>query len=181
MLTSEQKRFLLRLARESIQAKLEKRKIRLNCPEEKIYHQKRGGFVTIHKNGKLRGCIGYVIPIKSLCETIKEMAIAAAFNDPRFSPLTYDELDKIEIEISVLSELIPVHSIDEIEVGRDGLLMKNGLYSGLLLPQVPIEWNWDKITFLEQTCLKAGLNSDCWKNSETEIYRFTAEVFSESK
>ena len=180
MLNTEQRKFLLKLARESIRAKLEHGKLNLACPPAEIYRQKRGGFVTIHKNGTLRGCIGYVIPVKSLYETIKEMAIAAAFDDPRFPTLDKSEFDEIDIEISVLSEMIPINSIEEIKVGRDGLLMKNGFYSGLLLPQVALEWNWDKLTFLRQTCMKSGLSGDCWQDPNTEIFRFTAEVFSEN-
>lgn len=179
MLSEEQKKFLLNLARETIKAELEKSKLSITCPDEPFYQRKTGGFVTLHKAGKLRGCIGYVIAHKSLFETIKEMAKAAAFNDPRFPSLQKSELENIEIEISILSELIPVQSVDEIKIGRDGLLIRNSFTSGLLLPQVALEWNWDRKTFLEQTCNKAGLPINCWKNSETEIFRFTAEIFSE--
>jgi len=180
MLTKNQQKFLLNLARVTITTALGKSSVNIKCPEDKIYHTKTGGFVTLHKKGQLRGCIGYIIAYKSLFETIQDMAKAAAFEDPRFSPLKKSELDDIEIEISVLSNLIPVKSIDEIKVGRDGLLMKNSFTSGLLLPQVAIEWNWDRDEFLSQTCRKAGMYEDCWKNPETEIFRFTAEVFSES-
>ena len=179
MLSEEQKIFLLNLVRETIKAELDGIKLNIDCPDEPIYQRKTGGFVTLHKAGKLRGCIGYVIAHKSLFETIKEMAKAAAFNDPRFPPLQKSELENIEIEISILSELIPVQSVDEIQVGRDGLLIRNSFYSGLLLPQVATEWKWDRKTFLEHTCNKAGLNRNCWQQPDTEILRFTAEIFSE--
>jgi len=180
MLSEEQKKFLLNLARETIKAELEKSKLSITCPDDPIYQRKTGGFVTLHKAGKLRGCIGYVIAYKTMFETIKEMAKAAAFNDPRFPPLQKSELENIEIEISILSELIPVQSVDEIKIGRDGLLIQNNFTSGLLLPQVATEWKWDRKTFLEQTCNKAGLNRNCWQQPDTEILRFTAEIFSES-
>ena len=180
MLSEKQKKFLLNLARETIKAETEKIKVNIDCPVEPIYQSKTGAFVTLHKSGKLRGCIGYVIAYKSLFETIKEMARAAAFNDPRFPPLQKSELENIEIEISVLSEMIPVRSIEEIKIGRDGLLIRNSYASGLLLPQVATEWKWDRKTFLEQTCNKAGLNRNCWQEPDTEILRFTAEIFSES-
>ena len=180
MLSEEQKKFLLNLARETIKAELEKSKLSITCPDDPIYQRKTGGFVTLHKAGKLRGCIGYVIAYKTMFETIKEMAKAAAFKDPRFPPLQKSELESIEIEISILSELIPVQSVDEIKIGRDGLLIQNNFTSGLLLPQVATEWKWDRKTFLEQTCNKAGLNRNCWQQPDTEIFRFFAEIFSES-
>ncbi len=180
MLSEKQKKFLLNLARETIKAEIEKRKLSITCPDEPLFQRKTGGFVTLHKAGKLRGCIGYVIAYKTLFETIKEMAKAAAFNDPRFPSLQKSELENIEIEISVLSELIPVQSVDEIKIGRDGLLIQNNFTSGLLLPQVATEWKWDRKTFLEQTCNKAGLDRNCWQQSDTEIFRFYAEIFSES-
>jgi len=180
MLSEEQKIFLLNLARETIKVEIEKKKFSITCPDEPLYQRKTGGFVTLHKAGKLRGCIGYVIAYKTMFETIKEMAKAAAFNDPRFPPLQKSELENIEIEISILSELIPVQSVDEIKIGRDGLLIQNNFTSGLLLPQVATEWKWDRKTFLEQTCNKAGLNRNCWQQPDTEILRFTAEIFSES-
>lgn len=105
------------LARESIFSELTNRELSVSCPDDKIYHQKSGGFVTLHKNGQSRGCTGYVIAEKPLLETIKEIAVAAAFEDPRFPSLGKSEFEKIDIEISVLSELIPVNSIEEIEIG----------------------------------------------------------------
>ena len=181
MLKTEQKKLLLRLARESILAHLEKRDIAINQPEDQIYKEKRGAFVTLHNNKQLRGCIGYIKPYKSLFQTIKEMARAAAFQDPRFPSISLKEMDQIDIEISILSELTPVSKdqLREITIGRDGLYIE-GLYGvGLLLPQVAVEWNWDRETFLRETCHKAGLPGNCYLDPQNQIYRFSAEIFSE--
>jgi len=183
MLTEEQKKYLLSLARESILAHLEKREITIKVQSDEIFTKKRGAFVTLHKKDSLRGCIGYIKPYKSLLQTIKEMARAAAFQDPRFPSVSLKEMDEIRIEISVLSELIPVgkDELDEIRVGRDGLFIE-GLYgSGLLLPQVAVEWNWDRETFLRETCHKAGLATNSYLDPKYQVYRFTAEIFSEEK
>ncbi len=138
-----------------------------------------GAFVTIKKHGQLRGCIGYIQAVKPLYETVKDVAKSAAINDYRFSPVSKGELGDIELEISVLTPLKRISDIKEIEVGKHGLVMKRGFNSGLLLPQVPTEYGWDRETFLEHTCLKAGLSKDSWKDESTEIYIFSAEVFSE--
>ncbi len=146
--------------------------------------QLRGCFVTLHKDNKLRGCIGFPKPILPLYEQIIAASKAAAFDDPRFQPLTKDELKHIVIEISILSkpELLKVkHSEDyltNIEIGRDGLIIK-GANSGLLLPQVATEYNFDAKQFLECVCEKANLDKDAWKNPENKIYKFRAEIFSE--
>ena len=139
--------------------------------------QQRGAFVTLHKNGELRGCIGYIVPYDSLDSTVKKMAVAAAFEDPRFPPLRKEEFEEIDIEISALTPLKKINNINEIEVGKHGILIRKGPYSGVLLPQVATEYNWDRITFLSQTCMKAGLHSNCWQDEDTEIYIFSAEVF----
>lgn len=177
----EYKNFLLKLAREAIKAKQENKEISLKCPADAFYSQKLGAFVTLHKNGQLRGCIGYIEAIKPIYDTIIEMAQAAAFHDPRFPKLTKAELPEINIEISILTPLQRVKDITEIEIGKHGLLIKRGFNSGLLLPQVATEWNWDLKTFLQQTCHKAGLHGECWQQPETNIYKFSAEVFSENR
>ncbi len=147
--------------------------------KDEIFHEKRGAFVTIHKNGKLRGCIGYIRGIKNIPETIVEMTRAAAFNDPRFPALTKDEVNEIDIEISILSPIEKVEDPGEIEVGRDGLIISNSFRTGLLLPQVAREYGWSENQFLENTCYKAGLPADAWKWNDTTIERFSAQVFSE--
>jgi AmmeMemoRadiSam system protein A len=129
----------------------------------------------------LRGCIGYTSPIKPLYITVRDTAADAALRDPRFRPVSASELSQLEYEISVLSPLRRVTDIEQIDVGHDGLLMKNGNAEGLLLPQVPVEQKWDRQTFLEQTCVKAGMHSSCWKDENTDIFKFTAVVFSEHK
>ena len=181
MLSVEMKEYLLGLARTAIESKLIGENLIPSKADFSILDKKQGAFVTLNKDGNLRGCIGYVLPYKPLYNTIIDVAKAAAFEDPRFPRLSINELDECEIEISIISEMIPISSIDEIEVGRDGLLLKNGFYSGLLLPQVAVEWEWDKIEFLEQTSRKAGLNKNAWKEKESQLYRFTAEVFRENE
>jgi AmmeMemoRadiSam system protein A len=181
-ISETQKETLLKLARITIAEKLGiDYPVSINDLDfsDQLYSEKSGGFVTLHKNGALRGCIGYVVGIKTVKETVADMAISAGFRDPRFPPLTKDEFDDIDIEISVLSPITEVKSVDEIEVGKHGLIMSNDFNSGLLLPQVPVEQGWDKETFLEHTCMKAGLPPDSWKKSSTTIEKFSATVFGE--
>jgi AmmeMemoRadiSam system protein A len=177
----EHKDFLLKLARNTIRNKLFGTSEKLECPADNFYQEKRGAFVTLHKHKQLRGCIGFIEGIKPIYDIIKEIALAAAFQDPRFPALQKDELEKIEIEISILTPLKEVKSKDDIKIGKHGLLIRNGFNSGLLLPQVATEWNWDVETFLQQTCLKAGLNTNCWQDKNSTIYRFSAQIFSESR
>ncbi|HSL21203.1 MAG TPA: AmmeMemoRadiSam system protein A [Vicinamibacterales bacterium] len=138
-----------------------------------------GTFVTLHHRGELRGCIGQIEAREPLAEAVAHCAVSAALRDPRFRPLTPGELENgTAIEISVLTPMQRVESVDEIEVGRDGLLIRQGHRSGLLLPQVATEWRWDRDTFLAQTCRKAGLAPDAWRHG-AEIYKFQAQVFGE--
>jgi AmmeMemoRadiSam system protein A len=139
--------------------------------------EKRGAFVTIKHKEQLRGCIGYIKGVLPLYETIREMAIQAAFRDPRFSPLQKNEWEDIDIEISVLTPMKKINDISEIVVGIHGLYIEKGPYSGLLLPQVATEHQWDSLTFLENTCYKAGLPTDAWKSKDAIIYVFSADVF----
>ncbi len=177
-LTPEEKQILLRLAREEIKCHLlgAGKKITLPCRGEIYGHH--GAFVTLHKQGRLRGCTGIFSSAQPLHPTVREMACSAAFKDPRFAPVTTEEIPDIDIEISVLSPLRKIDNIDQIEVGRHGLYLIRGLNRGVLLPQVATEHNWDKMTFLEHTCYKAGLEGDCWR-SGAEIYVFTALIFNE--
>jgi hypothetical protein len=137
----------------------------------------RGAFVTITKKGVLRGCIGHIRALLPLYKTIEEMAAAAAFDDPRFPPITKNELKDLEIEISVLTPFKQITDVKEIEVGTHGIYIEKGYYSGLLLPQVATEYNWDRDTFLEHTCRKAGLPPDVWKEKDTRIFIFSADIF----
>ena len=178
-LSSDEKKYLLKLARNTIRGQLRIPQDELPPSPAAILKQKRGAFVSLHKKGRLRGCIGYIQPIKSLEHTIKEMAISAAFQDNRFPPIeTHEELE-IDIEISVLSPIEEITDHKEIEVGKHGLIVKQGGYSGLLLPQVATEWNWDREEFLRQTCCKAGLPYDAWEKG-AQIFCFTASIFNES-
>jgi AmmeMemoRadiSam system protein A len=181
MLSREERKSLLKLARETIKARLDGTTLPSFEPESAVLKERRGAFVTIHKKGRLRGCIGYVEAIKPLHQTVKEMALAAAFQDPRFPPLSSVEFVDIEIEISVMSPVTKTRSADEILVGTHGIIVKRGFQQGLLLPQVATEQGWGRDTFLEHTCYKAGLPGDSWKKPDTEIYMFSAEVFSENK
>jgi len=172
--SAEERRLLLQLAHQSIQAALEKRELDLSAPSRHLA-EPRGAFTTLHLRGKLRGCIGYVFPNHSLYRTIAEAARAAAFDDPRFEPVTLKEAPHLKIEISVLSALRPI-APDDVVVGKHGLVVIDGSRRGLLLPQVPLEWGWDRETFLAQTCMKAGLAPDAWMQG-AQLQAFTAEVF----
>jgi hypothetical protein len=176
-LTDGEKDILHTIARTAIESKC----LAHNYPAINITSQtlkeKRGAFVTLHKKGNLRGCIGYIRPQKPLHQTIREMALAAAFQDSRFKPVTKSELKDLEIEISVLTPLKRISSIDEIKVGKHGIYIMKDFHSGILLPQVATENSWDRETFLEHTCTKAGLPDTAWKEKNTEIYIFSADIF----
>lgn len=172
----EERAALLRLAHESISAAFDGRELDLTAPSAHLDEQ-RGAFTTLYVRGQLHGCVGYVFPVASLYRTIAETARAAAFEDTRFSPLSRPELADLKVDISVLSPLRPIQA-EEVEVGRHGLLVALGFHRGLLLPQVPVEHGWDRTTFLEQTCRKAGLPADAWQKGAT-LEAFTAEVFGE--
>lgn len=144
-------------------------------------NEEHGAFVTLKEAGELRGCIGYTSPVKPLYITVRDTATLAAMRDPRFRPVSVSELSSLQYEISVLSPLRRVLDVQQIRVGEHGLLMKNGDNEGLLLPQVPVEQKWDRQTFLEQTCAKAGMHSGCWREEDTDIFSFTAVVFGEHK
>ena len=176
-LSEEEKRFIKELVRWSIRSVFDgPENLRPVCTSEKLA-SRLGAFVTLKKGGRLRGCIGHIVGDAPLFETLVNMARAAAMKDPRFPPLARAELDDIEVEISILSPLQKVTDPTTVEPGRHGLLIKRHWSSGLLLPQVAVEWGWDRETFLAQTCRKAGLPGDCWKDPETELFWFEAEVF----
>ncbi len=177
-LTDMEKKILLETARESIISHLEKRNAVYTEPKG-ILTELCGAFVTLHKNGSLRGCIGHMTGTAPLFSTIIDMACSSAFQDPRFSPVTIKEFQEIDIEISVLSPLKRTGNISDIEVGKHGIYMKSGYNSGVLLPQVALEQKWDRDTFLTQTCYKSGLHGKAWKDTGIEIYIFSAEIFGE--
>ncbi len=178
-LSAADKEQLLKLARAAIRAHFKGETVPPPANPSPVLCQTRGVFVSLHRQGDLRGCIGYLQPVKPLLAAVEEMAAAAAFHDPRFRPLGEEELADLEVEISVLSPMEPIKKIGDIQVGQHGLLIERGPNRGLLLPQVATEWKWDRQTFLEQTCRKAGLPPDAWKDPETRISTFTAEIFSD--
>jgi AmmeMemoRadiSam system protein A len=176
-LTEEEKNDLIDIVKKTIQCKLDGKKTPAFKAGSETLKEKRGAFVTLKKDARLRGCIGYIEAKRPLYETVQEMAIASAFNDPRFPPLTRDELQHLTLEVSVLTPLKIIKNIEEIEVGLHGIYIVKGYRSGLLLPQVALEYGWDRLTFLEETCRKAGLSQDTWKEKDTKIYVFSADVF----
>jgi AmmeMemoRadiSam system protein A len=181
VLMEEERRILQHAARTAIECVLLERELPTYEPLPHTMHQPRGAFVTIHKSGKLRGCIGYIEAVKPLVQTVQEVAIKAAFEDPRFPPLEPDELDHVLLEISVLSPLERVEDVSTIEVGKHGLVIELGGRRGLLLPQVATEFGWDAKMFLENAAVKAGLPPDAWKYPAAKVYKFSAEVFGEEK
>ncbi len=174
----DERAVLLRLAHESILSALEGRDIPLDPPTEHLA-EPRGAFTTLHIDGHLRGCVGYVLPVSPVYRAVADTARAAAFEDARFHPVTLPEASDLEIELSILSPPQPIPA-ESVEIGRHGLLISMAGRRGLLLPQVPTEHNWDRSTFLEQTCRKAGLSLDAWKNGAT-IEAFTAEIFGDKR
>lgn len=179
MLSTDEQRSLLRLARETLFARL------AGGPPPKPVHLEdpaahSGAFVTLTVHGDLRGCIGYPGSRQRLDEVVAHCAIAAATEDPRFPAVEGEELANLEIEISVLTPIVPVTDVNEIEVGRDGLVIEQGVRRGLLLPQVASEYHWNRETFLDHTCLKAGVPANAWKTG-ARIYKFQAQVFSEGE
>jgi len=190
-LTLEEGRFLVRLARKAVERYLKNEKI-MAVPKDispKLM-ERCGVFVTLnsfHRGKKeLRGCIGFPYPITPLTRAVIESAINSATQDPRFPPVSLDELDHIVFEVSVLTppQLIkvekPTDYPSKIKVGQDGLIVERSYYKGLLLPQVPIEWNWEEDEFLCQCCMKAGLSPDSWLLKDTKIYKFQAIIFEEA-
>jgi AmmeMemoRadiSam system protein A len=178
-LVSEDRRFLLRVARQSLEAALGGRP--LSVPEGGPgVRAPRGAFVSLHRreDGELRGCVGLIRSELSLAETVARMAVAAATHDGRFPPVVFEELVALNIEVSALGPLRLVRP-EEVEVGRHGLLVRLGERQGVLLPQVAIHLGWDRETFLDKTCGKAGLGAGAWQRPEAEILVFTAEVFGE--
>lgn len=177
-LTEAEQRLLLRLAREALEEGVRTGHLLDIEPPAGASEARSGAFVTIRKHGRLRGCVGYVESSKPLYQTVRECARAAGLQDPRFDPVEPEELPVLHLEISVLSpfeEIAP----EKVEVGRHGLMISRSYQRGLLLPQVPVEWKWDRETFLRETCRKAGLEDDAWRHG-ARLQGFTAQVFAES-
>jgi AmmeMemoRadiSam system protein A len=175
--SSAERALLLALAHDAITATFEQREITVAPPSAHLA-EPRGAFTTLYCRNALRGCVGYALPIKPLYLTVAETARGAAFEDSRFSPVTRDEAAELQVSLSVLSLPLPIQP-EQIEIGRHGLLVSLGRYRGLLLPQVPVEHEWDLTTFLEQTCKKAGLPPNAWQTG-AKLEAFSAEVFGDS-
>ena len=170
---------LLRMAREALVGYLNLAEIpKVMEPVSEALCQPCGAFVTLRKGKQLRGCIGYIEAARPLYITVRECAVAAALHDPRFPPVVKREVDRLTLEISVLSPLAEI-SFEDIEIGRHGLLISSGNQRGLLLPQVAVEWKWDRERFLQETCRKAGLPPDAWRHGAI-VRAFTAQVFEEA-
>ncbi|HID72087.1 MAG TPA: TIGR00296 family protein [Thermoplasmata archaeon] len=186
MFTDEEGKIAVKLARDSVEAAVKGVNLQPRALPD-TFKKKYGAFTTLKTfpNLLLRGCIGIPEPIMPLAKAVVESAVSACLNDPRFPPVQEYELDEIVVEVSLMTkpELIQVSSPDEylnkIKIGKDGLVLKGELNSGLLLPQVPVEWGWDVKRFLEAICEKSGLRKDCWKEKDIKLYRFQAEIFHE--
>jgi hypothetical protein len=184
--------FLVKLARKAVEEKvLNDTTIKPPKDTPNVLWEKAGVFVTLNKTKfrekELRGCIGYIYPIKPLVIGTIDVAISAATQDPRFLPISPEELDNLLVEVTVLTPPRKIEVDDprnylyNVEIGKDGLIIKYGPFSGTLLPQVPIEYNWDVKTFLEHLCWKAGLPNDCWLEKNVEIYKYQGAIWSEKK
>ena len=179
-LTEQDRLVLLQTAREAIGARLALRSPHYPAPGADLSAH-CGAFVTLKIDGRLRGCIGHITSPRPLVETIKEVALSSAFEDPRFPPLRAQEWGRVRLEVSVLSPFEVITDVNRIEVGVHGIMIRQGSHSGLLLPQVAAEQGWDRDTFLSHTCLKAGLPRDAWSRQQTRIEIFSAQVFGEKE
>jgi len=179
MLNEKQKKRLLEIARKTLEEYIRNGTVPEFKETDPVLAEKGAAFVTLTKSGNLRGCIGYIQPVLPLYETVVKMAIESSTGDPRFPKVRPEELKDIRIEISVLSPIELINDVNKIEVGKHGLIIRKGFYQGLLLPQVATSHHWDKWEFLDQTCIKAGLPPGSWKDKDTEIYVFSAQVFGE--
>ncbi len=178
--SSEEKSQLLSVARNAILEYLSQGKKIYPETDNPNFSQKRGIFVTLHQRHDLRGCIGYPLPEKPVIEAVVDNAISSAVHDPRFKPLKLEELSQIHIEVSVLTLPIEVKRVEDVVVGRDGIIISKGFHRGLLLPQVPVEQHWDREQYISYGCLKAGLDEGEWKRG-VKIQTFQAEVFTEKE
>ncbi len=180
MLSDHQRQTLLQVARQALSAACADTPPPVVTTADPALTARLGVFVTLTKKGRLRGCIGYLEGPGPLLETVAEMAVAAAQNDPRFPAVTAAEVEQLQIEISVLSPLQPLASPEALQVGRHGLVVTRGSQRGVLLPQVAMEYGWSNAEFLSQTCLKAGLPPTACRETETQVEVFEAEVFHEA-
>lgn len=181
ILEREQKLILLRLARQAIDRWVGEGIRQIEQTGHPALLELAGAFVTLHRLGELRGCIGRIRADLPLERVVQEVAMSAATGDPRFSPVKHAEVAEIDLEISVISPFEEIQNITEIEIGRHGLMVSETYATGLLLPQIALAYGWDVQTFLEHTCMKAGLPKDHWQNGKPKIEKFSAEIFSEKE
>ncbi len=181
----EQAKKLIKIARDSISSYFEGKEADVSEDIKKEFKEDRAVFVSLYVKDELTGCIGFPEPIIPLYKAVIDAARSAAFEDPRFPPLSREQFKELRIELSVLTkpeEIVVKDSAEypeKVEIGKDGLVIKDKFGSGLLLPQVAVEWRWDSKEFLNQTCMKAGLSPDCWDNMKRNVYKFQAQVFEE--
>jgi AmmeMemoRadiSam system protein A len=189
MTTEHERVWLLRIARDAVAAHVSGvsqpsavRGPQSTADDETTPDERRSGvFVSLHHRGELRGCIGHIEADDALPRMVARCAVAACSDDPRFPPVAFTELPEIRIEMSLLGPLEPIAGPADVDVGRHGLVVEMGRQRGLLLPQVATEWRWDAVTFLSQTCRKAGLPADAWQQGAmVKLWRFEAEVFAET-
>ncbi|MBN1322659.1 MAG: TIGR00296 family protein [Methanotrichaceae archaeon] len=184
MLTLDEGRMAVSLARGALTTYIDRHKRIASVDLPGVFQERRGVFVTLHEYGELRGCIGYPQPVMPLGKAIIDSAIQAGTGDPRFPKVVADEFDRLIVEVTILTEPQPFlvekrRLPDEVRIGKHGLIVSRGIFSGLLLPQVATEWGFDSMDFLAQTCLKAGLPPDAWLDKETDVMFFEAQIFSE--
>jgi AmmeMemoRadiSam system protein A len=180
-LTAHEKQALLTIARQAIVQEVCNGEETVEPREEKALNQRNGCFVTIKQDDQLRGCIGNFQSEQPLFREVAQMAISSATKDPRFYPMKETDLENFQLEISVLSPLHKIEDVEEIEVGKHGIYIEKGFYRGVLLPQVATEHGWDRLNFLKQTCIKAGLPTNAWEAEDADIYVFSAQIFGESE
>jgi len=178
-LDAKERKALLGIARRALEGYIGAGKMPREDVTEAKLASPGAAFVTLTKKARLRGCIGFTDAVAPLYKVVQECAVAAATEDPRFPPVSPPELPSLRIEISVLTPLFPI-TPDEVVVGKHGLMVTQGRMRGLLLPQVPVEWGWDRETFIDQACVKAGLPPSAWRHGAT-LQGFTAEVFGEEE
>lgn len=178
-LIAQEQEILLAIARQAIVDQVRTGDYEVEPREEKSLNARRGCFVSIKQNRKLRGCIGNFQSEQPLFSEVAEMAVSSATRDPRFYPMSEADLDNFRLEISVLSPLEKIDDIADIEVGKHGIYLEKSFHRGVLLPQVATEHGWNRETFLMQTCIKAGLPTNAWQTEDAEIYIFTAQIFAE--
>jgi len=187
MVSLAQAKKLIKLAKDAVYAYFESKVLEVPENLQKEFNEKKGLFVSLYIKDDLAGCIGFPEPIFPLWLAVRKAAIGAGFGDPRFPPLTKPQFRDLRVELTILTKpkvieiKDPKEYLKKIKIGKDGLMVKDEFGSGLLLPQVPVEWGWNVEEFLNQTCMKAGLDPDCWRNTKRNVYKFQGKIFTEEK